>query len=31
LAHQLDLSLEEAAQRYANGCPRCGTIPCSCP
>ena len=31
LAHQLDLSLEEAAQRYADGCPRCATIPCSCP
>ena len=31
LAHQLDLSLEDAAQRYADGCPRCGTIPCSCP
>jgi NTP pyrophosphatase (non-canonical NTP hydrolase) len=31
LAHQLDLSLDDAAQRYAGGCPRCGTIPCSCP
>jgi len=31
LAHQLDLSLEDAAARYADGCPRCGTIPCSCP
>ncbi len=30
LAHQLDLSLEDAAQRYADGCPRCGTIPCRC-
>ena len=30
LAHQLDLSLDDAAQRYANGCPKCHTIPCSC-
>ena len=31
LAVQLDLSLEEAVQRYAGGCPRCGMIPCDCP
>jgi NTP pyrophosphatase (non-canonical NTP hydrolase) len=31
LASQLGLSLDEAAQRYADGCPRCGTIPCRCP
>jgi NTP pyrophosphatase (non-canonical NTP hydrolase) len=31
LAHQLDLSLEDAADRYARGCPRCSAIPCSCP
>ncbi|MEY2477923.1 MAG: hypothetical protein QOG87_3238 [Actinomycetota bacterium] len=31
LAAQLDLSLEEAAQRYASGCPVCGASPCSCP
>ena len=31
LAVQLDLSLEEAVQRYAAGCPRCGAQPCSCP
>ena len=31
LAVQLDLSLEDAVQRYAQGCPRCGAIPCSCP
>jgi NTP pyrophosphatase (non-canonical NTP hydrolase) len=30
LADQLDLSLADAAQRYANGCPRCGEIPCRC-
>lgn len=31
LAHQLDLSLDDAAQRYADGCPRCRTLPCGCP
>jgi len=31
LAHQLDLSLEDAAARYAGGCPRCAAIPCACP
>ena len=31
LAHQLDLSLDEAAARYADGCPRCGELPCDCP
>lgn len=31
LAEQLGLSLEEAARRYAAGCPRCGTTPCTCP
>ena len=31
LAHQLDLSLDEAAARYASGCPRCGALPCACP
>jgi len=31
LAHQLDLSLDEASQRYATGCPRCAAIPCGCP
>lgn len=31
LAHQLDLSLDDAAQRYATGCPRCGASPCACP
>lgn len=30
LAHQLDLSLEDAAERYARGCPRCGALPCAC-
>ena len=31
LAVQLDLSLDDAVQRYADGCPRCGTTPCTCP
>ena len=31
LAHQLDLSLDEAAARYASGCPCCGALPCACP
>ena len=30
LAEQLGLSLEEAAGRYAAGCPRCGGVPCVC-
>lgn len=30
LAHQLGLSLDEAAARYAEGCPGCGTQPCTC-
>ena len=30
LAHQLGLSLDEAAQRYAAGCPGCGSMPCTC-
>ena len=31
LASQLGLTLEEAAQRYAWGCPVCGASPCACP
>jgi NTP pyrophosphatase (non-canonical NTP hydrolase) len=30
LAEQLDLSLDAAADRYARGCPRCGSVPCTC-
>jgi NTP pyrophosphatase (non-canonical NTP hydrolase) len=30
LAAQLGLSVEDAAQRYARGCPVCGSIPCGC-
>ena len=31
LANQLGLSLDDAAARYANGCPVCGSTPCACP
>jgi NTP pyrophosphatase (non-canonical NTP hydrolase) len=30
LANQLDLSMDEAVARYADGCPRCGATPCAC-
>lgn len=30
LAEQLGLSLDDAAARYASGCPKCGGIPCRC-
>jgi len=31
LANQLGLSLDDAAARYASGCPRCRATPCRCP
>ncbi|HEV2767738.1 MAG TPA: MazG nucleotide pyrophosphohydrolase domain-containing protein [Acidimicrobiales bacterium] len=31
ITDQLGLSLDEAAQRYASGCPRCTALPCRCP
>jgi NTP pyrophosphatase (non-canonical NTP hydrolase) len=31
LANQLGLSMDEALLRYAEGCPVCGAIPCTCP
>jgi len=31
LANQLGVDLSEAAARYANGCPKCASIPCACP
>jgi len=31
LANQLGLSMDEAVARYADGCPRCGGVPCACP
>jgi NTP pyrophosphatase (non-canonical NTP hydrolase) len=30
LANQLGVNLSEAAQRYADGCPRCASLPCAC-
>jgi NTP pyrophosphatase (non-canonical NTP hydrolase) len=30
LADQAGIDLEEAAQRYARGCPRCDASPCAC-
>jgi NTP pyrophosphatase (non-canonical NTP hydrolase) len=30
LANQLDLSLERAVERFRDGCPRCGAMPCHC-
>jgi NTP pyrophosphatase (non-canonical NTP hydrolase) len=30
LANQLGLSLSEAVSRYATGCPKCGSVPCTC-
>ena len=31
LANQVGVGLDEAAERYAGGCPRCASIPCACP
>jgi NTP pyrophosphatase (non-canonical NTP hydrolase) len=31
LAAQLGIELEDAADRFATGCPRCGNSPCACP
>ena len=30
LANLAGIELDEAAARYANGCPRCGATPCAC-
>ncbi|MEO5724595.1 MAG: MazG nucleotide pyrophosphohydrolase domain-containing protein [Ilumatobacteraceae bacterium] len=30
LANQMDIDLTAALARYAQGCPRCGAIPCGC-
>jgi len=30
LANQMGVSLEEAAARYASGCPVCSSLPCGC-
>jgi NTP pyrophosphatase (non-canonical NTP hydrolase) len=31
IANLVDVQLEEAASRYADGCPKCGSTPCRCP
>lgn len=31
LANQVQVDMEAAAARYADGCPKCGRIPCGCP
>lgn len=31
LANQVGVDLTQALQRYANGCPRCAAMPCTCP
>jgi NTP pyrophosphatase (non-canonical NTP hydrolase) len=30
IANQLGLSMDEAVERYAAGCPKCAGIPCTC-
>ena len=30
VANLLDVDLEEAAARFASGCPKCGASPCRC-
>lgn len=30
IANQLGLSMDEAVARYADGCPKCAGIPCTC-
>jgi NTP pyrophosphatase (non-canonical NTP hydrolase) len=30
LANQMGVDLAEAVGRYADGCPRCGSLPCEC-
>ncbi|HMY07984.1 MAG: MazG nucleotide pyrophosphohydrolase domain-containing protein [Marmoricola sp.] len=30
LANQMGIDLSAAVQRYADGCPRCGAVPCDC-
>ncbi|MGI9645714.1 MAG: MazG nucleotide pyrophosphohydrolase domain-containing protein [Ilumatobacteraceae bacterium] len=31
LANQEGVDLTEALERFANGCPKCSTSPCTCP
>ena len=30
IANQLGLSMDEAVERYADGCPKCSAVPCRC-
>jgi NTP pyrophosphatase (non-canonical NTP hydrolase) len=30
IANQMGVDLTEAVDRYKDGCPRCGAIPCAC-
>jgi NTP pyrophosphatase (non-canonical NTP hydrolase) len=30
LANQIGISFDDAIDRYRDGCPRCGAIPCRC-
>ncbi|MFZ4718904.1 MAG: MazG nucleotide pyrophosphohydrolase domain-containing protein [Ilumatobacteraceae bacterium] len=30
LANQMGIDLTDAVDRYKDGCPRCGSIPCGC-
>jgi len=30
MASICEIDLEEAARKYANGCPKCGRTPCAC-
>jgi NTP pyrophosphatase (non-canonical NTP hydrolase) len=31
LANLVDIDLAQAAERYRDGCPKCGSTPCACP
>jgi NTP pyrophosphatase (non-canonical NTP hydrolase) len=31
LANLCEIEMEEAAMKYAKGCPKCHNLPCSCP
>ncbi len=31
LANQMHIDLSAAIRRYADGCPRCANLPCTCP
>lgn len=31
LANQLGIDLDDGVARYANGCPKCADMPCTCP